>query len=125
VFVKPKRGLSIYDQASVNYPPKEGVYKYVRLCEQIFYDDFEASHRYVATKEDILKQISHYLLSNPQDVGAGVFIIFREELGVVTNGSTTLTIPCDGPGSDDDLKIFTEKSTPYGFKVIKLSSRTS
>lgn len=103
-----------------NRPPKEGVYKYVRLCEQLFYDDFDTNHNYIAKQEDILKQMTHNRLSNPQDVGAGVFIVHRGEVLVSTNGSSTLDIPRDGLGADNDLQIFTEKSTPYGFTVRKL-----
>lgn len=103
-----------------NHPPKQGLYKYVRLCEQLFYDDFDADHREVATQEDILKQFMYKQLANRKDVGAGIFIVHREVVKVVTSGSATLFVPSDGLGSDDDLKIFTEKSTPYGFEVSKL-----
>jgi hypothetical protein len=103
-----------------NLVPKQGVYKYIRFCEQLFYGDFDASHRDIAIKEGILKQIMYNLLSNPQDVGAGLFVVQREQVQVWTNGSATLHIPRDGPGSDDDLKTFAEKSTSYGFRVSKL-----
>jgi hypothetical protein len=103
-----------------NLAPQPGVYKYIRFREQLFYGDFDTSHRNIAIKEGILKQIMHSLLSNSQDVGAGVFVVQSEQVQVSTSGSTTLAVPPDGPGSADDLKIFTEKSTPYGFKVSKL-----
>jgi hypothetical protein len=103
-----------------NRPPKQGLYKYVRLCEQLFFDDFSISHRDIGATENILKQIVNNLLSNSQGIGAGIFIVEREQVRVSTNGSSTLNIPCDGPGSDDDLKTFTEKSTPYDFTVSKL-----
>src|SRR5687768_13510196 len=106
--------------AAYDCPPKPGAYKYIRLCEQLFYGGFDASHRDIATKEGIVKEIIHNLLSNPQDVGAGVFIVRRVEIRVSTNGSLTLAIPFAGLGADNDLKIFTGKSTAYGFKVSKM-----
>lgn len=103
-----------------NCPPKEGVYKYVRVCEQLFYGDIDINHKDIVKQEGMLEQITFIRLFSPEDVGAGVFIVHREEVRVVASGSSTLDIPLDGLGADNDLKIFTEKSTPYGFKVSKM-----
>jgi hypothetical protein len=98
-----------------NRPPQQGIYKYVRLGEQLLYGNLSDTHKEIA--EDILQHLLRALIDNPQDVGAGVFTVNEQEISVLATGARSLNIRANSPGAAEDLNAFRHRSEPYGYRV--------